>query len=393
LPFTGAYYRLTNYMKGSDMRKILVGAVISAAAVLPSLASAESGKWYLNGGVGYQVFDQVNGGADLDNMGVLVLGAEKQLSDKWGVGFWLDYGEADGKYISTLDVDYASANLDLVRYFGSGGKFEPYTALGIGHVAQSLEDDALDPDFESTQLNAGAGFRYLFTEALSLRADARYLYDTDDELNHGLVTLGLSYAFGGKAAPAPVVAPEPIVNDMDADGVEDDVDQCSGTPAGIAVDAKGCPLDGDSDGVPNYRDKCPNTPAGRQVDKFGCKFVLTSTESIKLEIGFASNSDVIPTVYKGELEKVAVFLKKFTGVSAVIEGHSDSMGAAVYNKSLSQRRADAVRKALIDDYGIAANRLRAVGFGEERPVASNDTAQGRKANRRVVAVMEAEVTR
>ncbi len=375
------------------MRKIIIGAAISTVMLSTLVSADEGGKWYLNGGVGYQVFDQVSGGADLDNMGVLVLGAEKKLSDNWGVGFWLDYGEADGKYISALDVDYASANLDLVRYFGSGGKFEPYTTLGIGHVAQSLEDDALDPDFESTQLNAGAGFRYLFTEALSLRADARYLYDTDDELNHGLVTLGLSYAFGVEPSAPPMPVPEAIVNDMDADGVEDGVDQCSGTPAGIAVDAKGCPLDRDSDGVPNYRDKCPNTPAGRQVDKFGCKFVLTSTESIKLEIGFASNSDVIPTVFNGELEKVAVFMKKYSGVSVVIEGHTDSMGAAAYNKSLSQRRADAVRKALIDDYGIAANRLRAVGFGEERPVASNDTAQGRKANRRVVAVMEAEVTR
>ena len=84
-------------------------------------------------------------------------------------------------------------------------------------------------------------------------------------------------------------------------------------------------------------------------------------------------------------------MNKFGGVSTVVEGHADSNGAAAYNKQLSQRRADAVRNALIRDYGIAANRLSAVGYGEERPIADNKTAAGRSANRRVIAVMQAEV--
>jgi len=79
-------------------------------------------------------------------------------------------------------------------------------------------------------------------------------------------------------------------------------------------------------------------------------------------------------------------------VKAVVEGHADSNGAAAYNKQLSQRRADSVRNALIRDYNIAENRLSAVGYGEERPIADNRTADGRRANRRVVAVMQAEVT-
>mgnify|MGYP000338751550 CR=1 FL=1 len=94
-----------------------------------------------------------------------------------------------------------------------------------------------------------------------------------------------------------------------------------------------------------------------------------------------------------ELKKVAEFMKRFGGVKAVVEGHSDSTGAAAYNKQLSQRRADAVRNALIKEFGIDASRLSAIGYGEERPIADNSTKAGRQANRRVVAVMEAEVAK
>ena len=82
---------------------------------------------------------------------------------------------------------------------------------------------------------------------------------------------------------------------------------------------------------------------------------------------------------------------KYGGTATVVEGHADSTGAAAYNKQLSQRRADAVRNALIRDYGIAANRLSAVGYGEERPIADNKTAAGRLSNRRVIAVVPVEV--
>jgi len=69
----------------------------------------------------------------------------------------------------------------------------------------------------------------------------------------------------------------------------------------------------------------------------------------------------------------------------VIEGHSDSSGKAAYNKALSQRRADAVRDILINEYGIDTSRVSAVGYGQEQPVASNSTKEGRLENRRVMA--------
>jgi len=180
--------------------------------------------------------------------------------------------------------------------------------------------------------------------------------------------------------------------DSDGDGVADNEDQCPNTVQGARVDAKGCMLDGDGDGVGDHRDQCPSTPAGRQVDDIGCKFVLTRTEEITLKINFASNSSNITEDQYAEIDKVANFLKKYGEVGTVIEGHTDDRGAADYNQTLSQSRANAVRNVLIERYGIAASRVTAEGFGESRPIQSNDTSAGRLANRRVVAVMKAQIS-
>jgi len=180
--------------------------------------------------------------------------------------------------------------------------------------------------------------------------------------------------------------------DSDNDGVANHLDQCPDTETGASVDVKGCMFDSDGDGVGNHRDHCPQTPAGRQVDSNGCKFVLTRTEEMTLKINFPSNSNNVSEDQYAEIDKVASFMQKYADTSTVIEGHTDSRGAADYNQKLSQSRAFAVRNILIERYGIAASRVTAKGFGETRPIASNDTEAGRLANRRVIAVMQAQVS-
>ena len=74
--------------------------------------------------------------------------------------------------------------------------------------------------------------------------------------------------------------------------------------------------------------------------------------------------------------------------NAVLEGHTDSRGTDEYNIKLSQRRVNSIKKYLVEKLGISADRLTAIGYGESRPIASNDTDEGRQLNRRVQAVME-----
>ena len=88
-------------------------------------------------------------------------------------------------------------------------------------------------------------------------------------------------------------------------------------------------------------------------------------------------SDAVPV-----LNEAVEILKAEGGIAVIVEGHTDSVGSDAYNQKLSQRRAEAVRKYLVD-HGIPSNRISTEGFGESRPVASNDTADGRAQNRRV----------
>jgi outer membrane protein OmpA-like peptidoglycan-associated protein len=73
---------------------------------------------------------------------------------------------------------------------------------------------------------------------------------------------------------------------------------------------------------------------------------------------------------------------------ATLEGHTDSKGTDAYNMKLSQRRVDAIKNYLVEKFGISEDRLKAVGYGESQPIATNDTDEGRQLNRRVQAVME-----
>ncbi|HYL69896.1 MAG TPA: OmpA family protein [Candidatus Dormibacteraeota bacterium] len=98
---------------------------------------------------------------------------------------------------------------------------------------------------------------------------------------------------------------------------------------------------------------------------------------------FNSGSAVLLEESEPMLKQVAALVKASPEASLTIEGHTDSIGGADYNQKLSERRAAAVRDALVSRYGIPAARLTAKGYGLTRPVESNDTVPGRAHNRRV----------
>ena len=173
------------------------------------------------------------------------------------------------------------------------------------------------------------------------------------------------------------------VKDTDGDGVPDNLDKCPDTPAGVEVDADGCPKDTDRDGVPDYLDQCPDTPMDLAVDEKGCPKPLT----VRLDIKFDVDKADIKPAFAAELARFAKIAAKYPESAIVIEGHTDSTGSDEYNQGLSERRARAVEVELENAYGIDRDRISAKGYGESRPIASNETAEGRQRNRRVQGVM------
>ena len=111
--------------------------------------------------------------------------------------------------------------------------------------------------------------------------------------------------------------------------------------------------------------------------------------TIVLNVEFDTDKAVVKDKYRDEIKKVADFMKTYPKTTAVIEGHTDNTNTAAYNQKLSEERANSVRQYLINNFGIKASRLTAVGYGLTKPIASNSTEEGKQKNRRVQAVIKA----
>ena len=123
-------------------------------------------------------------------------------------------------------------------------------------------------------------------------------------------------------------------------------------------------------------DKCPNTPAGDRVGPYGCSCDVT------IRTHFAFDSAELTAEDKAALDKAAARLQELQFVEGVAKGYTDSTGEEAYNQKLSERRAQAVVDYLAAQ-GVAAGRIKAVGYGPADPVADNSTEEGRAQNRRV----------
>lgn len=358
----------------------------------------------------YQWFDS----ATLEN----IYGAPNpDIEDKEGFGISLGYrftpaigveahfARTESEDNSTVtDQEFRSDRLSVDGYyaFNADGKFSPYVLVGAGQGRLKPKGFATNED---TIFNAGLGAFYRFNDKVALRAEARNVFNSDEDLNDAVAMLGLEFSPGAAVAAAEEPAPQPEPEqapveeqaaapaapiDTDGDGVADEADKCPNTPAGVQVDANGCPLDDDNDGVPNYLDKCPNTAEGVVVTDEGCAKTLTEAISLELKVQFDSGKAIVKDEYKAEIEKAAAIMKQYPTAHMEIQGHTDSSGRAAANNALSQQRADAVRAVLVNEMGVNGDNITAKGYGSSQPVADNKTAEGRAQNRRVIAVVTGE---
>jgi outer membrane protein OmpA-like peptidoglycan-associated protein len=168
--------------------------------------------------------------------------------------------------------------------------------------------------------------------------------------------------------------------DTDGDGLLDKDDTCPYN-AGPAEN-EGCPyVDTDGDGVLDKDDACVNTPG--PVENKGCPVVdLEILKRAFDALQFETSKAVIKNESFASLEDLANYLVENPELRLKIAGHTDSQGKAQSNLILSKKRAESVRDFL-ESRGVAADRMIVQYYGEEQPIATNDTAEGREENRRV----------
>lgn len=140
----------------------------------------------------------------------------------------------------------------------------------------------------------------------------------------------------------------------------------------------------DGDGVARAEEAAAAEPWVPAIDP-----VPAETLRVELDVKFDFDRQVVRPESYADIRDVAEFMKQFPQTTTVVEGHTDSVGTEAYNQRLSERRAMAVREVLVGELGIHPARVDAIGFGEARPVADNESEEGRAVNRRVEAVVEA----
>ncbi len=415
------------------LKKLLILCALAACWAAPAAAGIMPGSFSLSPMVGGHVFE---GNQSLENSLLGGIGLGYNLTEHAALEAVFTQTNADAEDASTSDSKVRTYRLDALYHFTPENTLVPYLAIGFGGIDTNPDDSDIERHFMA---NYGVGIKYFLDQWVALRADVRHLLNFPEPDNNLLYSAGLYIQFGTPAAaPAAVMiptAPEPLdsdgdgvaderdqcpdtttgtpvdVNgcplDTDGDGVVDSLDSCPDTPQGTEVDSSGCGLDSDGDGVADLHDSCPETPKGAPVDDSGCPLdsdadgvfdyldqcpatpkavsidALGCPTTLKLQINFGLDSNQIAEQYLSEIAKAAQCINEYPGNLVYIDGHTDNQGPTDYNQTLSERRAAAVVKALIEKFAIPAERLNARGFGESQPVADNAIKAGRLANRRV----------
>lgn len=184
-------------------------------------------------------------------------------------------------------------------------------------------------------------------------------------------------------------------NDLDGDGIPNDIDKCpeDAEDRDRFEDADGCPdPDNDGDGIPDTADNCPNEAETFNdfLDDDGCpddpndKVHISRDRIIITEqVYFDTGKTSIKKQSYDILDAVVEVLNANQQITKIrVEGHTDSRGSDEMNLELSQGRSEAVMEYMVKN-GVAEGRVEAIGYGETKPIRTNDTAEGRSYNRRV----------
>jgi outer membrane protein OmpA-like peptidoglycan-associated protein len=333
------------------------------------------------------IWDGANGGTPdpVNNIAIHKLWRTNDMYALHAIGFTYAIGEGIGSSVKKAkdkDEDGVPDKYDLCK--NTEPKYRRFVD-SVGCPADTDKDGILDADdkcpdvagpaqFKGCPDADGDGIQDKLDACPNQAGDAKFngCPDTDgdgvsDKDDACPTTAGLA-AFGG-------------CPDTDGDGVEDRNDKCPNLAGAIA--GEGCP-DTDGDGVFNNIDKCPDV-AGAVANK-GCpeikKEVIQKIALAAKGINFETGKAVITAGSFKSLDDLVTLLNSYPGASVEIQGHTDNNGTPESNKTLSQDRANAVKRYLSAG-GVSEARMTAVGYGQELPLADNKTEAGKTKNRRV----------
>lgn len=340
-------------------------------------------------------FELIDGTDDLDDPynneqmkmnGIISLGFEHRFNRNWAAELFLTDSSSLFYDDGSDNIRTSEYGVNALYYFNTdeNNSTQLYGILGFG---VSDFDDGTDSTETENQGILGVGLRYLLNDHWSLRGSARAAFNEEDSVTNAF-TVGVGYAFKPQQRKLvrfdetyyPPVEQEAVVEETVV-STNENVNNDENTILG----------DGDKvETVAINNDEVMSFNGGEQSVSSDVQFMeQLPTEEITLKINFPKNSLRAESNQEnlGEIVRVAMLLKKHEGASVVLEGYTDDRGGRLYNQKLSELRAVSIGDILVEEFGIAADRIRTLGFGQAHPIVSNATEEGRSVNRRVVAVI------
>jgi OOP family OmpA-OmpF porin len=319
-------------MKLKNTLGIVVGSLLATASL--SVLAQGQGAVEVEGFAKKEIFDSAR---DFKNNGNLFGGSiGYYLTDD--VELRLGYDEVhNARGEDGRNIKGSNTALDALYHFNNAGDaLRPYVSAGFSD--QSIGQSGRNGRNGSTFANVGGGAKYFFTDNFYARAGVEAQYNIDQGDTEWAPSVGIGMNFGGGSKPVAEVveaAPAPVAEPVAAE-----------EPVELV--------------------------------------------RVELDVKFDFDKSSVKEESYGDIKNLADFMKQYPQTTTVVEGHTDSKGTDAYNQNLSERRANAVRDVLVNQYGVEAERVNAAGYGEGRPVADNATDAGRAVNRRVEAEVEAQ---
>lgn len=351
-------------------KNLLCLAVLAASLANVAMAQDYDDRWYLTGSAGVNLQDNDRNTSNAPEFG---LGVGKFFSPEWSLDAGLYTTNPSFESNRNLNFSQYGLAVDLRRHFRTEGKnWWPYLKGGVGVMRSEEEFNAFpspnspgERKDNNLTVDLGAGLQAdMENFATRFEAGVRTSLDdqsivagAEDRFSDMYVKAIVLVPLGPKAAPAAPPAPAPA-------------------PAPVAS----CETqDDDGDGVNNCLDKCPGSQAGQAIGPDGCAVPLTiDLKGVNFDFDQATLRPDAVTI----LNEAIDILKKYPQLRVEVAGHTDAVGTDAYNQGLSERRARTVFDYLTSN-GVDASRLNGpTGYGESRPIDTNDTAEGRAKNRR-----------
>lgn len=265
--------------------------------------------------------------------------------------FWIDQAELGMEYTNKAKYNNPShthTHTNVARFYTNTIKGMDitdnvylYGLLGIGY--EYLSNGAYE-NKSGMFAQYGAGMKFALSDSLALRLEARDQIKFNDGDHNLISSVGLSFYFGKNISKQDIIQEKITIVE-----IQEPIEK-----------------------------SCSEPRKGALLDHIGCE------RTIALEGYFGFDQIIINPEFEQKIQEVGKVLEENPQYYTILEGHTDSTGPKVYNQKLSLDRANAVAKEL-EKAGVSKDKITTKGYGYDKPIASNDTKEGRAQNRRVEA--------